>query len=415
MMNMDKTFPLTFGQLSMRGDFFLDESNPDDVYIPVHIDLEYPTSLPAIKDALRALEAHTESLRSRIVDYLPHSPHLTPMQQILEPRDDIPVAQYHVGIGLWDEVDPPVKNSVTDGYCWCAAYFYDEEHEVNALKIWVNHLFSDIVGLSLIRDFIINHLYGEPTLSEIQHVRTYVEWERQRWNSRGYSQKVMHRWSSAIREGELRPLHALDEYVVASKRIPCTKGYLESIQQSGISILGQTLAALINTRQYQSMPLAMLVECSNRRFPINRNLVCTSIQHGLFTCGDARKLMADNRNMAALLPALRYAWYNPTPILEMLPDRLLRPEFTLPWNVNVAYPNRPCPYIEYRESPDDGTAIRLETHQRLKGSIAHYVSVTVWTDAIDVYWSRSILGDTDDMCDFISSLESSIQRYSGNS
>lgn len=229
-------------------------------------------------------------------------------------------------------------------------------------------------------------------------------------------QKVIHRWSDAIHEGELRPLHALDEYVIASKRIYCIKGYLKSIRQSGISILGQTLTALINTGQYQNMPLAMLVECSNRRFPINRRLVCTAIQHGLFTCGDAQKLMDDNRDMAALLPALRYAWYNPTPILGMLPDCLLQPEFTLPWNVNVAYPNCPCPYIKRGERQDDDMAnIRLQTHRRLKGSVAHYVSVTVWTDAIDVYWSRSVLGDTDDMYSFIGSLlEASIQRYSGD-
>lgn len=337
------------------------------------------------------------------------------MQQVLEPREDIPLTQCRVENDRWNEVGPPSKNRITDGYCWSAAYLHDDEHKANALKIWVNHLFSDIVGLSLIRDFIINCLHKVPVPSEIQRMQRYVEWERQRWDSRGCSQTVIHRWSDAIHEGELRPLHALDEYVIASKRIYCIKGYLKSIRQSGISILGQTLTALINTGQYQNMPLAMLVECSNRRFPINRRLVCTAIQHGLFTCGDAQKLMDDNRDMAALLPALRYAWYNPTPILGMLPDCLLQPEFALPWNVNVAYPNCPCPYIKRGERQDDDMAnIRLQTHRRLKGSVAHYVSVTVWTDAIDVYWSRSVPGDTDDMCSFIGSLEASIQRYSGD-
>lgn len=410
---METTFPLSFGQLSMRGDFFLDESNPNDVYIPFLVDLEYPTPLHAVKHALHALETQTESLRSRIVDYLPRSPYLTPMQQVLEPRDDIPLTHCQVNVDLWDEVASPSKNSVTHGYCWSAIFLYDDEHKANALKIWVNHLFSDMEGLSLIRDFIIDYLHEGRMPFETQHMRDYVDWEKQRWDSRGYSQKVIHRWSEAIRGGELRPLHALDEYVVASKRIHCAEGYLEAIQRSGMSILGQTLTALINTRQYRNMPLAMLVECSNRRFPINRNLVCTATQHGLFTCEDARKLMENNRDMTALLPALRYAWYDPTPVLEMLPDCLLLPEFTLPWNVNVAYPNCPCPYADSKRNSGDDADIHLEAHQRLKGSIAHYVSVTVWTDVIDVYWSRSILGDVDDMRTFISSLESSIRRYSG--
>lgn len=401
---MNQSFPLTFGQLSMRGDFFLDKSNPDEVLIPVVIRLRYPTKYSDIEAALCELEMYNESLRSCIDDYYPGVVGAVPRQRTLRPRKKVPIQYRSLSFERWDEVSCPPTGDINTGYCWSAVFLVDDINGVNALKIWVNHLFADIEGLSLIQQFVVDCLYSTNRYSHAKSLREYSEWERKRWTTGSYASMVINRWRDAIESNQLCPLKAKNEYVVVSKHIPCKRGYLSAIRESGTSMLALTVRTLARTRQYSDMPLAMLVECANRRFPLNRGLVCTAIEHGLLTCDNISQLKSNGGSFTPLLSAIRYAWYNPVPILELLPSCLFQSQYTIPWQVNVAYPG--CEFSAYMEDCDYEP--KIQSYRREKGAAANYVSVTAWADALDVFWSRAVAGDNEDMIKFINGLETEV-------